>query len=302
MSVFNAYMSLLGSIDADVRRDERLAHRTTYRIGGPAALAVTAHTYRALVRTIEVLGEEGVPWVILGKGSNILASDEGYQGCVISLGREFCRVTISEDGIVAAGAGVALSKLLNDALRASLSGLEFCVGIPGTVGGAIAMDAGTRREWIGSLVRDVVTYRPGEGMIRYDGSEVEWGYRTTSIPKDEVILEATFCLQQGDRKAIGEAMDARLHLRHRNQPTGVASCGSVFKNPGEVSVARLIERCGLKGYTVGGATVSDVHANFVVNSGCATAADVVSVITHVHDVVSEQCGYDLTPEVRFLGF
>ena len=302
MSLFNAYMGLLGTIDADVRRDELLAHRTTYRIGGPAALAVTAHTYRALARTIEVLGEEGVPWVVLGKGSNILASDAGYQGCIISLGREFCRVTVGEEGIVAAGAGVALSKLLNDVLRASLTGLEFCVGIPGTVGGAITMDAGTRREWIGQLVRDVVTYRPGTGMVRYDASEIEWGYRTTSIPAGEVILEATFGLEPGDRKAIGDAMDARLHLRHRSQPVGKASCGSVFKNPGEVSVARLIERCGLKGYAVGGAEVSDVHANFVVNNGKATAQDVVSVITHVHDVVRDQCGYDLSPEVRFLGF
>lgn len=302
MSLFNAYMGLLGTIDADVRKDELLAHRTTYRIGGPAALAVTAHTYRALVRTIEVLGEEKVPWVVLGKGSNVLASDAGYEGCVISLGREFCRITVGEDGLVAAGAGVALPKLVNEALRASLSGLEFCIGIPGTVGGAVVMDAGTRREWIGSLVRDVVTYRPGEGMVRYDGSDIEWGYRETSIPAGEVILEATFALTPGERKAIGDAMDARLHLRQRNQPTGMPSCGSVFKNPGDVSVARLIERCGLKGYAVGGAEVSNVHANFVVNNGRATAADVVSVISHVHDVVSEQCGYDLATEVKFLGF
>lgn len=302
MGILDAYMSLLGSGEAEVRRDESLAHRTTYRIGGPAALSVTAHTYGALVRTIDVLGREGIPWVVLGKGSNVLVSDEGYEGCVISLGREFCNVTIAEDGLVTAGAGVALPKLVNDALRASLSGLEFCVGIPGTVGGALTMDAGTRREWIGALVRDVVTYRPGEGMVRYDGTDIEWGYRTTSIPSGEVILEASLSLFPGDRKAIGEAMDARLHLRHRTQPTGVASCGSVFRNPGETSVARLIERCGLKGYSVGGAEVSRVHANFVINTGRATASDVVAVISHMHDVVEEQCGYDLTPEVRFLGF
>ena len=302
MGTFNAYMGLIGIVDADIRRDERLAHRTTYRIGGPAALSVTVHTYRALVRTIEVLDKEGVPWVVLGKGSNVLASDEGYDGCVISLGREFCRITIGEEGIVSAGAGVALSKLVNEALRASLTGLEFCIGIPGTVGGAVTMDAGTRREWIGQLIQDIVVYRPGEGMVRYEGSEIEWGYRTTSIPAGEVILEATLHLESGERAAIAESMDARLQQRHRTQPVGVASCGSVFRNPGDVSVARLIERCGLKGYAVGGAEVSAIHANFIVNNGRATASDVVSVMTHVHETVREQCGYDLEPEVRFLGF
>ena len=134
MSVFNAYMTLSGAIDADVLRDEPLARHTSYRIGGPAALYVRAHSYEALARTLDTLSAEGVEWVVLGKGSNVLASDQGYDGCVIALDGEFSRLSVSaEERTVVSGAGVALSKLVNEALKASLSGLEPCVGIPGTV-------------------------------------------------------------------------------------------------------------------------------------------------------------------------
>ena len=138
MSVFNAYMSLSGAIDADVIRGERLSHRTTYRIGGPAALFVCANTYEALLKTVEVLREERVPWVVMGKGSNILAADTGYDGCVITLGREFSRMSFADDGRVTAGAALQLSKLVSESMKRSLTGLEFCAGIPGTVGGAVS--------------------------------------------------------------------------------------------------------------------------------------------------------------------
>ena len=202
MSVFNAYMTLSGAIDADVLRDERLSRHTTYRIGGPAALFVAAHSYAALARTVAVLAAEHVDWVIIGKGSNLLVSDRGYDGCVITLDDEFSRIAIGDDGSVTVGAGAALSKVVNEALKAGLSGLEFCVGIPGTAGGAISMDAGTRHEWIGRRVRDLVVLRPGEGLHRYQGSDVEWGYRSTSIPTSEIILEATLALEPGSRAEI----------------------------------------------------------------------------------------------------
>ena len=153
MSLFNAYMSLSGATDADVRRDERLAHHTTYRIGGPAGLFVTVHSYAALLKVVSVLAEERVEWVILGKGSNVLAADAGYDGCVIVLDDEFSRIKVGEGGLLTAGAGALLSRVVNEALKAELCGLESCVGIPGTVGGAVSMDAGTRREWIGQRVR-----------------------------------------------------------------------------------------------------------------------------------------------------
>ncbi len=302
MSLFNAYMSLSGATDADVRRDERLAHHTTYRIGGPASLFVTVHSYAALLKVISVLSEERVEWVILGKGSNILASDEGYDGCVIVLDDEFGRIRVGEGGLVTAGAGALLSRVVNEALKAELSGLEFAVGIPGTLGGAVSMDAGTRREWIGSRVRDVVTLRPGEGLHRYEGSEVEWGYRCTSIPTSEIILEATLELEPGQKAAIAEDMEARLRRRRGSQPMGRPCCGSVFRNPADRSAGILIESCGLKGTMVGGAQISEEHANFIVNTGRATAADVVALMGRAHDEVRDRFGIDLACEVKLLGF
>lgn len=301
MSIFNAYMALSGAYDADVTRDERLSHHTTYRIGGPAALFVKVNSYPALLKTIEILGREGVDWVVLGKGSNILAADRGYDGCVIVLGREFSR--ISFDGSeVTAGAGATIARLVSETLSHSLSGLECLVGIPGTVGGAVSMDAGTRHEWIGARVKDVVALRPGEGLHRYAGSDIEWGYRYTNIPTSEIILEATFSLVPDEKASIAERMESLVARRRLRQPLGKPSCGSVFRNPGLRSVGQLIDSCGLKGYSVGGACVSDMHANFIVNDGGARAADVIAVMSRVHDTVLDKYGIDLVPEVKCLGF
>ena len=301
MSIFNAYMALSGAYDADVTRDERLSHHTTYRIGGPAALFVKVNSYPALLKTIEILGREGVDWVVLGKGSNILAADRGYDGCVIVLGREFSR--ISFDGSeVTAGAGATIARLVSETLSHSLSGLECLVGIPGTVGGAVSMDAGTRHEWVGARVKDVVTLRPGEGLHRYAGSDIEWGYRYTNIPTSEIILEATFALVPDEKAAIAERMEALVARRRLRQPLGKPSCGAVFRIPGARSVGQLIDSCGRKGYSVGGACVSDMHANFIVNNGGARAADVIAVMSRVHDTVLDKYGIDLVPEAKCLGF
>lgn len=302
MSVFNAYMALSGAVDAEVLRGERLSRRTTLRVGGPASLFVTAHDYAALRRTIEVLDRERVEWVVLGRGSNVLASDEGFDGCVVKLGREFSRVSVGEGGLVSAGAGAPLSSLVSQTLKKGLSGLECCVGIPGSVGGAVSMDAGSRHEWIGSRVSDVVTLRPGVGLRRYEGSEVEWGYRWCSLPAGEVILEASLRLDPSTREEVSAEMERRLASRRSTQPMGQPSCGSVFKNPGTRSAGALIDSCGLKGYAVGGARVSDLHANFIVNAGGATATDVARVMAHLRECVVQRHGIELEPEVKCLGF
>lgn len=303
MGVFNAVMALSGLIDTEVAEGERLARHTSYRIGGKAALFVTCHSYHSLRRTIEVLGKEQVPWVILGKGSNLLVADSGYEGAVVSLGREFSRFVLSEDGVtLTVGAGAMLARLVNEALSRELTGLEFAVGIPGTVGGAVSMNAGTRDEWIGSLVDAVVTYKPGVGIRHYGREDLAWGYRTTSLPRDEIILEAVLRLAPGKKADIRARMEQLLTRRRRTQPIGSASCGSVFRNPAGMSVGKMIEDCGLKGFCIGGAEVSPLHANFIVNKGTASAADVASVITHVHEKVKETYGVELQPEVKFLGF
>lgn len=303
MSTYNAYMALEGSGELDVCANERLSRHTTYRIGGPAELFVTCHSYAALCKTVRVLAEEGVDWVILGKGSNVLASDAGYKGAVIVLDGEFGRVSVDAgEGLVTAGAGALLSRVVNEAYRAGLSGLECCAGIPGTVGGAVSMDAGSRREWIGSRVRDVVVLRPGAGMHRYGGGEVEWGYRSTSIPTSEIVLEATFELEPRAKESIQFDMEQRITRRKSSQPVGKPCCGSVFRNPTDGSAGALVEAAGLKGCTCGRAQVAPEHANFVVNTGGATAADVVSLIGLMHDTVLEQSGVDLLCEVKLLGF
>lgn len=301
MSVFNAYMQLSGAIDADVYRDEALSRRTSLRIGGPAALLVVAHTYTALAHTLEVLEREDVAWTVLGKGTNVLCSDRGYRGCVICLGREFSR--ISADGqSITAGAAVLTSKLVNVALTSSLSGLECLAGIPGTVGGAIAMNAGSRDEWIGSAVRDVVIARPGKGMVRLAASDIEWAYRRTSLGRDDIVLEASFDLEPAEKGAVARRMEALLKRRKLTQPIGVPTCGSVFKNPGDASVGALIEQCGLKGAVHGGARISNVHANFIVNENGASADDVCALMEAMRDGVYDKHGIELEPEVRFLGF
>lgn len=301
MSVQAAY-EVLGQLSGvTVSREEPLSQHTTYRIGGPADLLVRADTYQGLAATVRTCGEQGVPWVVLGRGSNVLASDAGYRGCVILLGREFTRLS-ARDASITAGAAVMLPKLVNETLSRELSGLECCAGIPGTVGGALSMDAGSRHEWIGRCVRDVVTLRPGQGMRRYQGSEIEWGYRHSSIPHDEIILEATFDLTPSTKRAIAAEMDRRMARRRATQPTGRPCCGSVFKNPGDRSVGAMLDACNLKGTRVGGARVSHEHANFVVNEGGATAQDVLALMRRMHDAVQARFGVELVPEVQFLGF
>ena len=304
MSLYNAYIALSGVVDADFSRNERLAHRTTWRIGGPAAMVAVCHTPAALVRTIEVLSAQEVEWVLMGKGSNLLVSDEGFDGCVIVLGREFSRMEVApEDGTITAGAAVLLSRVVSAAMKASLAGLEFACGIPGTLGGAISMDAGSRREWIGHRVQSLVTLKPGVGLCRHAGSDIEWGYRWTSLSAGEIVLEATLLLEAGEREAIAADMEGRLARRRATQPMGKPSCGSVFRNPaGDRTAAQLLDACGMKGYAQGGAQVSDMHANFILNNGTATAKDVLAVMRAMHDKVREVYGVDLQPEVKFLGF
>ncbi len=303
MGMFNAVMALSGAADIDLIEGERMSRHTTYRVGGPAALYVTCHSYHGLRRCIETLRRESVPWVLIGRGSNLLVSDKGYNGAVVVLGREFQRTVIAEDGChVTVGAATVLSRLLNDMASKGLSGLEFAVGIPGTFGGAVSMNAGTRSESIDAVVESVVTYCPGEGMHYYDHDDVTWGYRMCGLPAYEIILEATLKLEPGKKEDIRARMERYLSRRKHTQPVGKASCGSVFKNPPERSVGAMVDDCGLKGFSIGGAEVSPVHANFIVNNGKASAQDVLSVIQHVHAKVKETYGVELQPEVKFLGF
>ncbi|MDZ4179623.1 MAG: UDP-N-acetylmuramate dehydrogenase [Coriobacteriia bacterium] len=300
MALTAAHNRLTATLGGTVRRDEPLARHTTYRIGGPCDLFVVADTLRDLASTISVLAEEGIEWTLLGKGSNVLAADSGYRGAVIVLGRDFRRHDVDE-GKMTAGAGVVLGHIVQEAYSKGLSGLEFAVGVPGTLGGALAMNAGSRDEWIGSIVESVTIYVPGAGLVRLRASDIQWGYRSSSIPSAGVAVECVLSLVPGDTTRIRNTMDGSLSRRKTSQPLGMPSAGSVFVNPPNDSAGRLIEASGLKGHQLGGAAVSDVHANFIVNTGGACAADVLGLMHLIRDRVRDTFGVDLRPEVRFLG-
>lgn len=300
MPLEEAHERLARRLDGIVKRSEPLARHTSFRIGGPASLYIECDSVSDLAKTTEVLEEEQVPWIVLGKGTNVLASDEGYDGAVLVLGRDFRRHAV-EDEHLRCGAGVSLAAVVQDAFGRGLTGLEFAVGIPGTVGGALAMNAGSRDEWIGEHVESVTLYAPGIGLISVRGPEVEWGYRRTNLGQKGIIVEAALRLERGDEWSIRQTMEAALRRRKRSQPLGLPNAGSVFVNPDGDSAGRLIESCGLKGYRMGGAQISEVHANFIVNAGGASARDVVTLVKYAQDTVRDVHGIELRPEIRFLG-
>ena len=290
------------TFDADVYPDEPMNRHTMYRIGGPARFYVQVASVGALKRLIDACEASDTPWVAVGRGSNLLVSDDGFPGVVIALGRDFrsCRFD-EETQCFCVGAGVPLSSVVQEAFRRSLSGLEFAVGTPGTVGGALRMNAGTREQGIGGAVVSVTSLVPGRGLVRRQGGEINWGYRSSSFAPDEVIVECELACKPADPFHLRGKMEAAHTKRKKTQPLSQSSCGSVFKNPEGASAGQLIEAVGLKGATCGGAQISDVHANFIVNNGDAKAADVLELMKLAKMKVYEAYGIELQPEVRFLG-
>lgn len=300
MSVELTYARLKAQVEGHVKRNEPLARHTSFRIGGPAAIFVECDSLSDLHAATDVLEDQHLPWTVLGKGSNLLVSDRGYDGAILVLGRSFRSHSIDEN-LVTAGGGVLLARLVQAAFSVGLSGLEFAVGIPGTVGGALGMNAGSRDVWIDGITDSVTVFRPGVGLERLRGTDIAWGYRRSDLPARGVIVETTLRLAEGDRDRIRLAMEASLGRRKRSQPLSLPSAGSVFVNPPNDSAGRLIESVGLKGERFGGAAFSDVHANFIVNTGGATASDVVALMMMAQERVADAHGVELTPEVRFLG-
>lgn len=300
MTADAAYRRLQGALTGEVHRGETMARHTTFRIGGPADLYIICDTLADLAEVVRVCAEEELDWTVMGKGSNVLVADDGYRGAVITLGREFRSHSV-EECRVKVGAACILAYVVRDAFSKGLAGAEFAVGIPGTVGGALAMNAGTRGVWMESIVESVTLYVPGAGLQRIRGDDVAWGYRSSGLAERGVLVEAVLNLAESDKGAIRRSMEASLKRRKLTQPLGVPSAGSVFVNPEDDSAGRLIEAAGLKGTRLGGARVSEVHANFIVNDGGATAHDVVGLIRKIQMVVRDTHGIELTPEIKFLG-
>lgn len=286
-----------------VRRDEPMSRHTTYRIGGPAAYFIEVEDLPALACVLKDCARSEIPWALVGQGSNLLVSDDGFPGAVIVLKGQFCTWTLDDEHMrYIVGAGAMLSRIVQEAYHAGLSGLEFAVGTPGTIGGAVRMNAGTRTQWIGQRIASVTTYHSEGGLRRRLGTDIVWDYRHCSIPSDEIIVECELAVERGAESLIRSRMDGALSRRKKTQPVGLPSCGSVFRNPEGESAGRLIGEAGLKGASVGGAQISTVHANFIVNKGGASARDVLELMHRAQDTVKEAYGIELQPEVRFLGF
>lgn len=300
MSTDAAAARLRERLSGDVLTDEPMARHVSWRIGGPAAIFAVLDTLEDLSCATQILDEEEVEWTVLGKGTNVLVADEGYDGAVLVLGREFKR-HVSDDESIRAGAAVMLAAAVQSAFKAGLAGLAFAVGIPGTIGGALAMNAGAHGSWIGEVVDSVTLFVPGSGLVSMKGSEVLWGYRASGLPSRGIIVEGVLRVHPEDPARIRAEMERNFAKRKETQPVGVPSAGSVFLNPEGEHAGRLIELAGLKGVRVGGARVSPVHANFIVNEGGATASDVMRLVRKIQMTVGDMYGVRLEPEIRFLG-
>lgn len=291
------------AFDGEALPKEPMARHTSYRIGGPADFFVRADSPCAARQVMEACAEADVACLAVGRGTNLLVSDEGFPGVILTLGRDFKRMSTDlASSRITAGGAVLLSAVVQEAMRQELSGLEFAVGTPGSVGGAVRMNAGSREEWMGSVVSSVVLITAADGIRRVDARQIRWEYRRTSIPADAVIAECEISMKESDPFFIRGRMEANMARRKKSQPLGLPSCGSVFKNPAGASAAKLIDDLGLKGKTIGGAQVSEVHANFIVNTGGAKASDVRSLMELVSSEVEKAYGITLEPEVRLLGF
>lgn len=287
-----------------------LAPFTTIGTGGKAALLITVATTEGLAEVLTALAESGAPWICLGAGSNLLVADQGYSGVVIKLGEGFHYVeglptaadrrTRTGKTSLTAGAGAYLARLATVVAESGLSGLEFGCGIPGSLGGGVVMNAGAHGRCLAD-VAEAVELTSAAGARWVPGHALEWAYRSCTLPGGSVVTAVRFELAAGDPAAILEYQRSLLRARRISQPRGVRTFGSVFKNPPGNTAGRLLEEAGLKGVHRGGAEVSSVHANFLVNLGDATTADVLALMSLMRQAVYRASGVLLEPEVKLLG-
>ena len=284
-----------------VRTGFSMAPLTTFRIGGAAAIYLEPESDDDLAAASQAVRASGLPVVVLGKGSNVLVSDRGFPGIVLRLGRGY-RWTARHGASITAGGSMPLPALAGVALRHDLSGMEFGVAIPASLGGAVAMNAGAHGRSMAEVVDAVEVFRLQNGRTSsIAAADAGFGYRRSSLGQDAVVTGATMHLEPGDPGEIRRRMDEARAWRRSTQPLAEPNCGSVFTNPPDGHAAELVERVGLKGASVGGATVSEKHANFIVTAPGASAEDVRALIARVQAEVESRTGVHLDPEVRMVG-
>ncbi len=292
---------LVTIIPADrVKQDESLSAHTYTKLGGNADYFVAPHTYEEVQAVLELAHREQVPFMILGFGSNLIVRDGGLRGIVLNL-NELKTIRREGDRVIAQ-AGAAIIDVSRQALTEELSGLEFACGIPGTVGGAVYMNAGAYGGETKDVILSAVVLTPAGELLTLTKDELELDYRTSRIATEGlIVLEATFELEPLPYEAIKAVMDDLTYKRESKQPLEYPSCGSVFKRPPGYFAGKLIQDCGLQGKRIGGAEVSLKHAGFIVNIADATATEYISLIRHVQATVKEKFHVELEPEVKIIG-
>lgn len=287
-----------------MRENEPLSAHTTFRIGGPAKYYLVPESKAEVREGLAFANEKNLPWLVIGKGSNLLVPDEGYSGVVIEIGKGMEKIEVETgetDGRICAQAGVSLGVLAAAAAKESLTGLEFASGIPGTLGGAVTMNAGAYDgEMKDVIVSATVLDKSGEERT-LSREQLQLGYRSSRIQREgSLVLEAVFELQKGNREVILEKMRELNGRRRDKQPLEYPSAGSTFKRPEGYFAGKLIQDAGLRGFRIGDAQVSEKHCGFVINRGNATAADVRRLIKEVQKRVQESSGVWLEPEVKMI--
>ena len=297
--VIEKFWNLLGKDRVLV--DEPMKRHTTFRIGGPADFFLLPSTVDEVRGILEICREEELPYFILGNGRNLLVSDKGYRGVIIQLYRNFSNISV-EGNEICASSGALLSQIAAAARNASLTGFEFAGGIPGTLGGAVFMNAGAYGGELKDVLKEAVVMTEQGEILTLPVEKLDMGYRTSRIKKaGYLVLEARLVLEQGDMDKIRDITKDLTEKRVSKQPLEYPSAGSTFKRPEGYFAGKLIMDAGLRGYQVGDAQVSEKHCGFVINKGNATAADVLTLIENVREKVQEQFGVTLEPEVKFLG-
>lgn len=285
----------------EVTKNKSLTRRTTLRVGGAAHLFVMPKNEGKLIQTLKILHDHGKAFKVIGKGSNLLPSDDTYNGVIIYCDRGLDHLDIDKkNGKIRVGAGYSLMKLAIDVAKIGLTGFEFASGIPGNIGGAIFMNAGIKQNEMKDCVSRVKIVRGSGETMWLSNREMEFEYRKSILQehRDWICTEVEIELQHGDVKAIQAEMKRLRDIRQKGQPLSLPNCGSVFRNPLPQFAGQLVEAAGLKGYSIGGAKVSDVHANFIVNTGDATAQNVMDLIDHIRATVFDRFGVHLHLEVE----
>ncbi|MDD7023623.1 MAG: UDP-N-acetylmuramate dehydrogenase [Oscillospiraceae bacterium] len=290
------------------KKEEEMKKHTTFRVGGPARYFVSPAGKEALAAVLRLCRKEGMPYYILGNGSNLLVSDQGYDGVMILMGDGFLKLEKKlfgdrDDVIYTVGAGLLLSRIAKEALEDSLTGFEFAAGIPGTLGGAVVMNAGAYGGEMKDIIRSVRVMDPQGNLLELDASQMDFAYRHSCVlEKHYIVLSAELELRRGDKAQIQAQMEDLAARRREKQPLEYPSAGSTFKRPAGYFAGKLIQDAGLRGFRVGGAQVSEKHCGFVINREQATAEDIRTLCHEIQKKVKDTFGVDLECEIRMLGW